>query len=398
MGKQPICNSLKENARSFDETFPLETFRCLECLHIQIGIAVDPKILFSNYPYRTGVSETLRNYYGNLAENCSKLIKDKEKDSVNILDIGCNDCTLLSCFTALGYTNTYGVDPYEPPDRKPIREFINEPWQRGVTDNKFDLITATNVLAHNDSPKQFLVGCASHLKDNGFIVLEFPYSFDLIRFVQFDTIYHEHISYFNAHSVLKLVEGTGLEIISATATGVHGGSLRIVLQKERKSKRINAANCSSIEKLIESELYSGIIHEDMYESFQWKADGIVRQIKDILAHQKLKLGRSVVGFGASAKGSVFLNYAKIDFLSAVIDETECKIGKLIPGVNIPIISLNDIDSAAIGDSVFLIMSWNCMEESVSKLKKVRHDESTYEFADKYLTYQPIIRLRNLKQG
>lgn len=380
LGHQPLCNNLLEDVQFSQESFPLEIQVCRDCWHSQLRYVVDSEILFKDYPYRTGVSETLRRHYYALSQSV------REKDIVHVLDIGCNDGTLLSFFKDQGCV-TYGVDPYDVPGRVGVDFFIAKEWGEDTFRGRaFDLITATNVLAHNSYPEKFLRLVAQRLHSTGKAVLEFPYAMEMILQQQFDTIYHEHISYFTAHSLCQIIQDTGLYIAEADEFGIHGGSLRLTLRpcvvgEERELSE-------GINRFLSHEQEAKIYQISLYEEFGPTVNRMVRSITDMIQQDKHE-GRTIVGFGASAKSSVFLNYTNIP-VEYLIDETPSKIGKRSPGKMVPIEPLEKLstDSRPLG---IIIFSWNCLEESLYKIRKQRGDKIS---RDIYYLYVPYFKRLN----
>lgn len=415
LGHQPPPNAFHNNGIHCTK-FPLETNVCQRCYHSQLKYAVDPSLLFENYVYRTGVSETLVKYYKELAsKSLISLIEFRRPEGfkksdvtsiLNVLDIGCNDGTLLQAFKQLGCITT-GVDPFKVPGIDDEIDFFEEGFWGELIRRRlkhqvqegFDIVTATNVLAHNISPKLFLIYAEQVLKDDGLIIIEVPYGKNLLEQCQFDTIYHEHYSYFNANSIVYLLGNTGLCLHAIQQVGVHGGSLRIELKKCEVGKEIElslpvAGNL--INQEVESELIGSMV---AYQSFQSRVDEIKHQFLNL--HAIVEAGyRKLIGFGASAKSTVFLNYVFNKFplerlqLECIIDETPEKVGKLSPGLNIPIYDLDYLDGLSTGLEI-VIMSWNCMEETLRKLRQIRSLNHMPRNCDFILTYVPRVERKPL---
>lgn len=381
LGQQPPCNELL-NSTEFKQAhvFPLEIQICQRCWHSQLKYAVNPEILFADYPYRTGVSETLRKHYYDLSQSV------RGPDIQHVLDIGCNDGTLMSFYKDQGCI-TYGVDPYDVPERQGVDFFINDHWWEHIfMGRQFDLITATNVLAHNDYPERFLRLIAARLSARGKVVLEFPYAMELILQRQFDTIYHEHVSYFTAHSLRQLIRGTGLYVIEADEFGIHGGSLRIVLKPCQTGDEVELS--VPLKRFIQHEEVAKLNQVETYTEFGLSVDRVCFSIAELLRQDRQE-GRTLIGFGASAKSSVFLNYTNIP-VEYLVDETPSKIGKYSPGKLVPIRSLEQLtnENRPLG---IIIFSWNCLEESLYKIRKARGDKISQ---DVYYVYVPYFQRLN----
>ena len=387
LGQQPPCNWLHDgSAMQAPQVFPLETVVCTQCFHSQLTIAVDPKILFSNYTYRTGVSRTLVDHYSKLARSASDVYLSinpsrpyiaYQGESLNAIDIGCNDGTLLHALGLMGWYRI-GVDPCEVSEVKNnTDQFFESPWNaelrynKDFTSVKADLITATNVLAHNDNPKEFLRNVAYKLESDGIFVVEFPYARDMIKHCEFDTIYHEHISYFNANSFRHLCKNTGLYVYQVNELGVHGGSLNFVLRPCQAGHE-DGLHCEKLWDLIENECQIGLLNLATYNEFQKKVDSLSNWLRTTV-NQSVEEGRSVIGFGASGKSTVVLNYTKVK-PERIIDQTPSKIGKLSPGLDIPIFPLESLRSMT-GYYDVVILAWNCYDECCVKIQMNMHPDA-----------------------
>lgn len=390
LGDQAPCNALRSTPNEVNKKYPLAVNVCTNCYHSQLSIALDPKILYSNYSYRTGVSETLKKHYKELAIDAHdswRVLNGSDK-KLQILDIGCNDCTLLSNFRDLR-CNTTGFDCYRPDNHNSVDQFIIGGWnQRSaeVMKSQFDIICGTNVLAHNDYPKDFLRYCETALINNGIAVFEFPYAKDLITYCEFDTYYHEHISYFSINSFINLLDDTGLFISKLVQNGVHGGSIRFYLEKCIKGKE-RSSHCQEVKGSQRLEGLTPLTNMETYKSFQWKVNNIAMKLR--YEAEKVKLqGLGFVAFGASGKGSVLLKYCNLhpDY---IVDETPSKIGKYSPEIDIPIVDLQRLKE---DDRILchLILSWNCMEESLNKIWQKRKNEY-----DLFLSYVPEVSIGNI---
>jgi SAM-dependent methyltransferase len=409
LGLQPPPNRfLFRNSEEVLVRIPLIVNVCRECCHSQLKYAVNPNILFKDYPYRTGVSDTLVNHYQSLAIKSYMAwllgfddLLNSDKTLLKIMDIGCNDGTLLKCFENAigGNVRLYGVDPC------PVGEFCNSLGENIFTgymgnslfdewavNSSFDIITATNVLAHNIDPKGFLKACAKKIKPSGLICIEFPYCDALIKHCEFDTMYHEHYSYFLASSFEKLVEGTDLIIAGASIHDIHGGSLRIVLKMA--DSMVYTDHSDAFYELISNERNSIMNDIDIWNRFQSNIDNKCEELKDVVCEYANK-GYSVKVFGASAKATVLLNYLSLP-ISNIYDETPSKIGKLMPGLGIEVKHPRDIDIYS-DKQVYLIMAWNCYDECIRKLSHYLKGNSSSNSQRHVvaITHVPSVRTEDL---
>lgn len=350
LGVQPLANNLINTEDEEYHEFPLQVNFCDKCWNSQLSISVSPEILFKNYYYVTGTSKTMNQYCDSLADKIYKIFNRK----ANILDIACNDGTLLEKFSKFGW-NLTGVEPASNIAPMAIEKgievyckfFANEKIK---FNKKFDVITALNVFAHVPNPLEFLKECKTNLAEDGIIVIQTSQR-DMVESNQFDTIYHEHLSFFSAKSMQKLCERAGLKLYKIDTPDIHGGSYVFYISTNRDVE-------SSVHDRIAAEQSAGRYTIDNYFVYQEKIENIKKVANKLLSDKK------VIGFGAAAKGIVFMNYIGADF-ECIIDQNPLKQGKIIPKLNVPIKSLDGIpnDNA----QTIVVLAWNFFDEIVSKI-------------------------------
>lgn len=372
MGDQPPCNRLVKADEPDPPFFPLNLNWCHRCLHQQLTHAVDSDLLFSRYPYRTGYSQSHVLHFNYLAQHCKRLFPLETK--LKVADIGSNDGTLLSFFK--GWHRT-AIDPYVVPNEGTAELHWDARWDREIEDPNmkgvFDLITATNVLAHNPNPRQFISNCYASLKEGGYLVVESPCSFELLKNLRFDTIYHEHLSYFNVSSMSALLSLFPLETIAIDCIeGHHGETVRFTIKKNKDSERSRTLPPAQQSRV---DIYSA---KGIYKQF---ADRVARARETLIDHivfSRDVRGRKVIGFGASAKAVTLINFfglqSKPDF---ILDETPGKANMLTPKSRVPIKSYEEekklFDNNA--EALFLMYTWNCYDESIQKLQSFATNQS-----------------------
>ena len=224
-----------------------------------------------------------------------------------------------------------------------------------------------NVFAHVPDINDFTKGLKILLNSKGTITLEFPHLKKLLDYTQFDTVYHEHFSYLSLFSVCKIFNTAGLRVFDVEELKTHGGSLRIYACHNEDPR----PNSISVEKIIDDEFKSGMQDLKIYTNFQSKVNIIKNDFLTFLLDQK-KEGKTIVAYGAAAKGCTFLNYAGIknDLISYVCDASVFKQGKFLPGSHIPIISPNEI--IKIKPNLILVLPWNIIDEIISDIEYVRN--------------------------
>lgn len=365
LGFQPLSNDLYSAHRMKEpKTFvPMNVYLCEECKLIQIeDHGFDP--FNETYPFRSGISQTWRNHTKEYAE---KMVRELNlnKDSL-VIEVGCNDGILLDHFHGLGVP-CVGIDPSGPArlaknkGHEVIHDFFSTELAQKFN-RKADLIVCNNVIAHVPDPKDFMRAVAMLIKDDGVATLEFQDTSRLIRDCKFDTIYYEHYSYFTLTSFMKLA-GEFLSTYDCETISTHGGSLRVYLDKGRREQNID-----SVINTIQRE--EDLLAECYINDFQERIDSLKNKFLNFLIHQK-HLGKKVVGFGASAKATVLLNYCGVrrDLIEYIVDETPEKLGKYVPGSGIPIIN-NIFNTDDLPDFV-IIFPWNVKDEIEKKLSYLK---------------------------
>jgi len=375
LGTQPLANNFKSGPAEPEPSYPLAINRCGDCDHLQLTHAVDPQLIYTHYLYVSGTSGTYVEYMNWYA----RFVREHFNHwTSSVLDIGCNDGSQLDAFKSIGYA-TYGVDPaknlYPTSSAKHsvVCGFWNEETANGLG-RDFDVITSQNAFAHIPDPLSYLKLARDYLKNDGKIFISTSQA-DMVVNGEFDTIYHEHISYYNAESMKALAERAGLYLVDVVKTPIHGTSYIFVLAKQPN-------NQYRIENVLatESHLHQGSTYR------KW-ADGVNQlliDLKDQLDEYR-HWGYKIVGYGAAAKGMTLINASNIT-LDCVVDDNPLKQGLYCPGTTIPVVSSDYIKSIAKDQLVvFVPLAWNFYTEIVGKIKKIRQSEK-----DMFLRYFPEI--------
>ncbi len=316
-------------------------------------------------PTIPSTSTTMVRHFDELAEAASRRVNLESGDLV--VDIGSNDGTLLKAFQAQGaiilgidpatnlatLANEQGVPTINEFFTKKLAVFLSEQY------GSAKIISATNVVAHVDDLHDFFEGINVLLDDEGQFVMEFPYLVDLIKGREFDTIYHEHLSYLSINPLLRLLRQHELNLVSPELTEVHGGSMRVYATKGK------ATNDKDIQRFVDNEIREGMLDGETYLDFQ---RGVAR-IRDDLNKQLYNLrslDMTIAGYGASAKGNVLLNYCRIgrETISFIVDSIPHKQGKFTPGSHIPVLPENQL--LVRQPDVTILLAWNFADEIVAK--------------------------------
>ena len=381
LNKQPLANSYHKKGEQLEE-YPLGLNLCEDCYHLQLTYIVNPDLLFKDYLYVSGTSQTLKDNFEWFTDfvleytaNCRWNWPNPRVQSV--LDIACNDGTQLDCFKKKQAIETFGVDPaenlYELSSKN--HNVICDYFDSDLYDRTFDVVIAQNVFAHNSNPKKFLDDCEKIMHDNSFLFIQTSQS-DMIKNNQFDTIYHEHTSFFNINSMNELVKRTGLHLVDVIKTPVHGTSYLFILHK-------HPMNEHKVQNLIDVEREVGLYSKKTYDSYKQNVLSIVKSFKDIIESVYGKY--PVIGYGAAAKGNTLLNFADVK-LDYVIDDNELKQGLYTPGANIEIKSVELLKEYGEDDSIlFVPLAWNFYDEIRKRIVAVRDNSN-----DRFLKYFPVI--------
>ncbi|MES2287393.1 MAG: class I SAM-dependent methyltransferase [Bacteroidota bacterium] len=367
LGIQPPANSYTDNPNEETEKFPLRMMLCNYCGHSQLSGVVSPDILFSNYLYVSGTTKTLENHFKEFAESCTKKYKTGK-----VLEIGCNDGSCLKQFKERGW-DTLGIDPainLLPFSKNNGVNVLPLFWQKGVSeklgDKKFNIIYGTNVFAHNLSPYDFLNECLNVLEENGVIIIEAPYSFNMFKIIDVGQIYHEHINYLSFSAMAKLCSRLKLRIAWTTQTEVHGGSVRFYIEK-------GDINSWTVVGSIMDEQHKGIKDILFYKKFGEGVLKNVHELSDCINEQKGKY--KVIGYGAAAKASTIINSLSIQLpLDYIVDDNPLKVGKYMPSTDIQILPTSTIENEE-QDLAIWITAHNFKKEIIERIKQKRSDRN-----------------------
>jgi 2-polyprenyl-3-methyl-5-hydroxy-6-metoxy-1,4-benzoquinol methylase len=376
LNEQPLANSFKKTAEEDELTFPLCLNICEDCTHLQLSHAVNPDLLFKNYLYVSGTSQTLRDYFDWFAKETLTYAPDAK----TVLDIACNDGSQLNSFKALGL-KTYGVDPAENlhplsnANHEVVCDYFTDKYNYHYKSKNLDIITAQNVFAHNSYPLEFLEQCKEVMSDTSVLFIQTSQA-DMIRNNEFDTIYHEHLSFFNASSMSALAKRAGLHLIDIRKTPIHGNSYMFVFKK-------TAEDTSKVDAVLTEERALGLQDMNTYLAYSDRAATIVEDLKQTIMHYRT-LDYLIVGYGAAAKGNTLLNFGEIH-LDYIIDDNPLKQGLYSPGMSTPVVPIAKLDEYTETKVAFVPLAWNFFTEIRKNIKNKRDREG-----DVFIKYFPTI--------
>jgi 2-polyprenyl-3-methyl-5-hydroxy-6-metoxy-1,4-benzoquinol methylase len=379
LGKQPLANNY-HNGETQDE-YPLNLNLCQNCYHLQLSHTVNPDLMFKNYLYVSGTAKTLRDYFDYFASKTLEYLPNATK----ILDIACNDGTQLDSYLKLGL-QTYGIDPaenlYEDSKLRGhdiICDYFNSDTSYKFEGKTFDIITAQNVFAHTSYTVDFLNTCKEVMDDNSLLFIQTSQA-NMVRNNEFDTIYHEHLSFFSSNSMKSLVERCGMTLYDIFKTDIHGTSYVFVISKGKKEPK------DGVYKNLLEEKELGMTDVLTYPEYALKCYQSTFNLKKKLEEMKND-GYILVGYGAAAKGNTLLNFGKIS-LDFIIDDNPLKQNLLTPGMNIPIFGPEKINQISENDKVvFVPLAWNFYSEIRNRITERRKNDNDF-----FVRYFPTLVL------
>jgi SAM-dependent methyltransferase len=367
LGPTPLANRFltREQLEETEPSFPLDVYFCHTCGLVQLIDVVPAEVLFRDYPYLTGVSSPMRTHFAALAEDVAQ--EYHVGPGSLVVDIGSNDGTLLTGFRRRGL-QIVGIEPAanvaaiaNAAGIPTMNQFFTPALAEEIarTRGPAKVILATNVFAHVHDLDRFLQGVSALLSADGVFVIEVPYLVDILDKTEFDTIYHEHLSYFAVRPMVTLFTRFGLEIVGLKRVSVHGGSIRVAVQKAR------GPQAPVVTQFLNEEAERGLESMRTYRDFADRVRLIREELVDLLRCLKAN-GKRTVGYGAPAKGNTLLNFCKVgpDLLEYLVDATPAKQGRFSPGMHVPVVPENRFQTDQ--PDYALLLAWNYAEEIVKK--------------------------------
>jgi SAM-dependent methyltransferase len=389
LGLSPLCESYVAAADlNAGETFyPLHAYVCGQCFLVQLEQYVSAEEIFRDYAYFSSYSDSWLAHSHAYVEMITSRLRLHQQSLV--VELASNDGYLLQYFGEYGIP-VLGIEPAENVAKVAIErgidtlaefftlELANQLVRDGVT---ADLVIGNNVLAQVPDLNDFVAGVQQLLKPDGVVTMEFPHLARLVEENQFDTIYHEHFSYFSFSTASRIFAAHGLSVFDVDEIPTHGGSLRIYAGHDEAGRVVSDA----AQQLLDSERRDGLDDLGYYTSFAERVEQIRYALLQFLIEQK-QAGKRVVGYGAPGKGNTLLNYCGIrsDLLEFTVDRSPHKQGMFLPGTRIPIYEPEKLDEAR--PDFILILPWNIKDEIVQQLDGVA------EWGAKFVTAIPEVRV------
>ena len=375
LGMSPLANSYlqAEDLDRAEKFYPLHAFVCSECLLVQLEEFESPEHIFSDYAYFSSFSQSWLEHAHSYVD--SIVARFALGPQHQVVEIASNDGYLLQYFVALGIP-VLGIEPAanvavaaRQKGIETLVEFFGTDVAREIvaSDRQADLIIGNNVLAHVPALNDFVEGLSILLAPQGRITMEFPHLLQLMQHNQFDTIYHEHFSYFSFLTVSKVFARNGLRLFDVDRVPTHGGSLRIYGCHNDDATHPQSGRVALLEA---DERAAGLDHLEGYFAFPERVRRTKRALLRFLIDAR-DADKSVVAYGAPAKGNTLLNYCGVrtDLVDYTVDRSPHKQNHFLPGTHLPIYAPERI--AETKPDYVLILPWNLKDEIMSEMAHVR---------------------------
>jgi SAM-dependent methyltransferase len=375
LGMSPLCESYvpAEKLNQMEPFYPLHVYVCQKCFLVQLEEYVSPEAIFTEYAYFSSYADSWVEHMRRYAD----LITDRlhlGRQSF-VVEVASNDGYLLQHFVKKGIP-VLGIEPAANVAKVAVEKgvptlvkFFGETTARELVaeGKRADLICGANVFAQVPRPNDFVKGLAILLKPEGVITLEFPHLMRLMAENQFDTIYHEHFSYFSFLSAQTLFAAQGLTLFDVEELPTHGGSLRIYARHAADASKPVTERAQELRR---REVDAGFLRLETYAGFGEQVKETKRKLLEFLISAR-RAGKKVVGYGAPGKGNTLLNYCGIrtDFLDFTVDRSPYKQGKFLPGTHIPIYAPDRIRE--VRPDYVLILPWNFKDEIMKQMADIR---------------------------
>ncbi|MGH2759690.1 MAG: methyltransferase domain-containing protein [Actinomycetota bacterium] len=370
LGSMPLANALRrpEELGTPEDTFPLDVALCEECGLAQLTETVDPKRMFVDYPYFSSYSDTMVDSARGLVD---RLVKEKRLDADSfVVEPASNDGYLLQFYVERGIP-VLGIEPAENiaayAEEKvgipTLVKFFGAELARVLVaeGRRADVMHANNVLAHVPDPNDFVEGISILLAEEGTLVVEVPHVYEMIVGSAYDTVYHEHFSYFSTAALDRLFGRHGLRLVDVERIPIHGGSLRVFVARADSAQEPQPA----VRRLLDEERRLGVDTLEFYDGFQTRVTRHGQVLRSLLEELRYQ-GRVIAAYGASAKGTILLNACGIgrETISFVVDRSPVKQGLFLPGSELPVVEPERL--LEVRPDVTMLLAWNFADEILSQ--------------------------------
>jgi hypothetical protein len=368
-GDMPLAGDFRHKKKLTETKFyPMDLAVCLDCSLVQIPNVVSPDVIFSDYRYLSSITKTLMQHFYDYAKFLKQTVLPEK--SPFVVEFGCNDGVLLQPLKELG-VKVLGVDAAENvvevargKGLDVVHGYFGSTVASGILDayGKTDVITASNVFAHIDDIDEVMEGVKLLLAEEGVFIVEVHYIGDLLDGFQFDTVYHEHLCYYSLSALQYLFEKHDLKVTDVQRLPMHGGAIR-VFSKRMTSKSSEVS--SSVVEMYNLEKGMGLRKGETYLEFARSVIQHRNRLQSFIG-DRIKSGRTISAYGAAGRATILLNYCQFDdgTIDYIVDESPSRIGRYVPGVQIPIVDRESFAEKTTDDCI--ITAWNYWEEIVEK--------------------------------
>jgi novobiocin biosynthesis protein NovU/D-mycarose 3-C-methyltransferase len=348
-----------QEAVSEEKLYPIEVHACARCGLVQILNPVDPEVLFQDYSFSSSTIQPLVDHFRAYAEWIQERLRPRM-----VVEFGCNDGVLLAPLQKAGI-RAIGVDISgnitDIARRKDLEVFtgyFNPELARQIVDlaGPADVVTGSNAFAHNDQPERILEAARAVLSDSGYLCLEFMYAGDLLEKLQWDTLYHEHLTFYSLSALRILLERHGFHLVDAERLPMHGGSLRVCASLKPLPLERGA------ESVLQYEEETGLQCLDNWRHFADRSLRQIRVVRDV--YRGLSERHAIWAYGAAGKATMWVNACQMNYIAAVVDASPLRAGKLMPGTHTPIVSPEKFRESP-PDYMF-VTAWNYADQIRAK--------------------------------
>jgi len=354
LGDMPLAGGFLAGVEAIpsEKLFPLPVHICKECGLVQILEPVDPEVLFQNYSFSSSTVKPLIQHFSHYA----KWLKEK-CDPDLVVEFGCNDGILLRPLEELG-VKACGVDVSENITEMArekgldvLTGYFDEEIAEAIKERlgEADVVTGSNAFAHNDNPEIILKAARHLFKRDGYLCLEMMYADDLLEMMQWDTLYHEHLTFYCLTTLSVLLERYGFYVLDAERIPMHGGSLRVIATQDAEQKVRSGAK-----EILDYEMEKSLADPNTWINFGQNIGRKIDVVRETLG--RLNENSRIWGYGAAGKATLWVNACNLDFLEKMVDASPLRAGKLMPGTHTPIVFPDELKKNP-PDYIF-ITAWN----------------------------------------
>jgi len=358
----PLAGGFLKDAEAAkkETTYPLPVHVCEDCGLVQILEVVDPEILFQDYSFSSSTIAPLVKHF----EDYAQWMQDNLHPQ-SVLEFGCNDGIFLAPLEKHGI-KAVGIDPSgnitELGRSKGLEIITGYFGEQSAEDivakyGQFDAVSGSNVFAHNNEPEKILKGAKTVLKPNGHLCLEVMYAGDCLETLQWDTLYHEHLTFYSLRSLEKLFARFGMKVVNAVRIPMHGGSLRVVATSDQSAPVQPGATA-----IFEYEDKIKITDPETWNAFGLQSKRKIDVVRDTF--EAISKTKRIFAYGAAGKATMWINACKMNYLEGVVDASPLRAGKLMAGTHTPVVFPEELKKAA-PDHIF-VTAWNYAEHIRAK--------------------------------